>query len=205
MIDNPLFDADACIREAKAGNPNALGPVLAWLREDLRNVLRHAIPHNCRHKLQDSDLFQDVMVAVLEKFEQFRGDTVAALHAWIAELSRRLALDAVRNLCAAKRDYRREKSLAQQAASFDVPDRQNPDPAQAAIRGEEGLFLYKALKRLSEGDRELMDWSMRGVAISEIAFRLGVSLDVAYKRVGRARDRLLDVAEESVPACLLLA
>src|SRR5436309_3482088 len=75
MPHNERPDIAVLLEAAKCGNIEALSPLLNELRPALWKVAQHAIPQALRRKLDASDVVQEACVAVVQRFQTFRGDT----------------------------------------------------------------------------------------------------------------------------------
>ena len=151
---------------------------------------RSVIPTDLQHSFTDSDLTQNILVTAIKKFGEFRGETEEAFYSWMFKITKRVTLDAVRYLLAAKRVCRRETALEPNSPGFDLPDRRLTDPSEIAAKKEAAYTQDRAIRRLSPEDEELIRWLMSGDTFSSIANKLRIGLDAVYKRLARAQERL---------------
>ena len=102
------------IRLAQAGDREARGVLLHYTEKMLRSLVHRFLERHgqLRPKVGDSDLYQDIIVAALAKFDQFRGQTFAEFMAWLRCIGAHLLSNLRRRYYdTAKRDVRREVSL----------------------------------------------------------------------------------------------
>src|SRR5262249_58986411 len=112
-------------------------------------------------KLDASDLVQQTLLDAHRERARFRGQTAAALAAWLRRMLACNLADALRALRRGKRDVRRERSL--QMALDDSSARletwlldEQSSPSQAAQRQEQLLRLSDRLAELPEAQREAL-------------------------------------------------
>lgn len=56
-------------------------------------------------------------------------------------------------------------------------------------------LIDELLAYLAVDDRQLLQWQLDGYSGAEIALRLGIDIDTAYKRISRAKRRMKEVYE----------
>src|SRR5262245_9409755 len=130
-------------------------------------------------KLDASDLVQQTLLDAHRERAQFRGQTAAALAAWLRRMLACNLADALRALRRGKRDVRRERSL--QMALDDSSARletwlldEQSSPSQAAQRQEQLLRLSDRLAELPEAQREaLVRHYWQGQSLQAIATEMG--------------------------------
>jgi RNA polymerase sigma-70 factor (ECF subfamily) len=130
------------------------------------------------------DVFQEVFMRVFTRLDSLRDD--AALKPWIAQLTRRAAIDRLR-------------SEVREVSALDADRLASEEPALEQI--EEAMTVYRAVDELPSPYRDairlffLEDWSYR--AISET---LGISGGTVASRISRGLGMLREVLAEDVPA-----
>jgi RNA polymerase sigma factor (sigma-70 family) len=186
-------DLGALLKAAQHGDCKAQNLLLGELRPFMWDAANHAIAGKCRHKLEESDLVQDSYLAVVQHFHKFRGDTEKKLLAWLTTIVRHVALDAIRGIVAAKRDYRRENGRPSRWQNQDEAESAAVDPVASAIRRETVITMHRAMRGLSEGDQELITLWMADAGIGEIAEHYGLHPAAAYKRLARGLNRLAEL------------
>jgi RNA polymerase sigma-70 factor (ECF subfamily) len=181
------------IAAARRGAPDALGRIFEAARGQLLELADRELPAELRAKIGPSDLVQETAVDMHRDFARFTGTTPAECFAWLREILRHNAVDAVRHYHATrKRDVGREVSLTSMPARRDeafVERRRTPDGS--AIRREEAHAVGLALARLPAEFRlilELRYWG--GLSFIDIAPRLGRSPEAVRKLWYRAVERV---------------
>lgn len=179
---------------AQAGSPEALGQVLEACRAYLLLIAQQELEPALQAKGGASDLVQQTFLEAHQDFGQFHGSTPDALLAWM----RRLLLT---NLANFRRDYRRLKRRA--AREVALPDgdssRQGagglrgktPTPSARAMRDEQTEGLERALQRLPEDYRRVVQLRYREErSFEEIAAIMQRSQNAVRKLWSRAIERL---------------
>jgi RNA polymerase sigma-70 factor (ECF subfamily) len=132
-----------------------------------------------RAKFDPSDLVQQTLLKAHKGLDQFRGDSPAAMSAWLREILARTLSDAARGLNRGKRDVARERSL--EAALDESSARleawlaaSGMAPPEHAERNEQLLRLADALASLPEPQRQaVLQRYYEGRSLDEIAHGLG--------------------------------
>ena len=121
------------------------------------------------------DVFQDVFAKVYEHLGRLRDDD--AIRPWLAQLTRRLAVDRLR---AARREAEPASDGAEQA---------EPDAALARI--EDALAVRAAMAALPEACREVLDrFFASDESYATIADGLGIPTGTVASRISRCLARL---------------
>jgi RNA polymerase sigma-70 factor (ECF subfamily) len=92
------------LTEARTGDQQALGALLARLRAWVRHRAQGLLGRRLAARLDGSDVVQDVHLRAFEHFDQFRGDSVPQLRAWVEEILQNVITDCRRRHGAGKRD-----------------------------------------------------------------------------------------------------
>jgi RNA polymerase sigma-70 factor, ECF subfamily len=167
------------LTEARKGNKQALGTMLAQLRPWMRWQAESLLGQRLRARFDGSDIVQDVHVRAFEHFDQFQGDSVAGLRGWVEEILRNIITDCRRRNGAAKRDAGREEGGAELISNLQG---QGTTPSQGAMRNEDQARVIEALQRLPEKYRQVLQLRFfDGLPFEEIAPKIGV------KELGHAR------------------
>jgi RNA polymerase sigma-70 factor, ECF subfamily len=176
------------LNEARKGDQQALGALLVRLRGWVRGWAQGQLGQRLLARLDGSDIVQDVHLRALERFDQFRGDSVPQLRAWVAEILKNVVIDCFRRQRAGGRDPDLEvaggdlfRGLAADATT----------PSQGAMRNEQQARLSEALHRLPE--KQQLVFSLRlyeGLPFEEVARRVGVTVGNARVLMVRATERL---------------
>lgn len=152
------------------------GDELAWA-EFVDRFARyvHAIVRAYRLSENDAeDVFQDAFSRAFERLAELRDET--AVRAWLAQLTRRLALDRLRR------------------SARETPSDQLPEPAgmdEAIARLDEALVVHQALAGLSEDCREIIDrFFTRDESYRSIGEALEIPPGTIASRISRCLGKL---------------
>lgn len=178
---------------ARSGQPDALGRIFEAARGHLLQVAERELPPELRAKVGPSDLVQETAIEMQRDFARFTGTTADECFAWLRQILRNNAVDAVRHYRdRLKRDMDREVSLSAKPNRTDgalVDWRRSP--AASAIRREEADALAHVLPRLPADERQILElryWS--GMSFADIAAQLGLSPKTVRKLWHRAVERV---------------
>lgn len=147
-----------------------------------------------RHESAE-DLAQGVVVRVLEAADGFEDRGDAAFRRWLRAAARQHLADRARYWKAGKRDAGRLLRLVAGQPESGVsaraldPSAPQTGPVSFAVRREMLEIAFRALRTLSERDRELVRLRLDGVAPADIAERLGLGYDAAQRGALRAQER----------------
>jgi RNA polymerase sigma-70 factor (ECF subfamily) len=173
------YDPEHLLRQAKAGDGQALGALLVSYRNYLKLLARLQMSRRMRTKADASDAVQEVLVLAQQGFPQFRGTTEAELLAWLrqvlastlATFNRRYFGTQARQTDL-ERDLQRE--LDQVSSALDARLLVHSTPSQQAARRELGVLLSDSLARLPERYREVLILRhVEELAFADIAQRMG--------------------------------
>jgi RNA polymerase sigma-70 factor (ECF subfamily) len=199
----PGDDTDGLLRDARAGDPAALGLLLEKYRGYLGILARVQIDRRLQGKADPADLVQETFLDAHRSFPRFRGSSERELAGWLREILAANLADLVRRfLGTGRRDVRLERELAgeleQSSRALDpgLAARQST-PSQQAARREQDVLLADALGRLPDAYREvLILHHLEGLPHPEVARRLGRTVDSVKNLWARALGRLRrDVGE----------
>src|SRR5262245_46387411 len=136
-------DPEQLLRQARAGDRDALGRLLELYRNYLGVLARVEIGRRLQGKVDDSDLIQDAFLEAHRHFGQFRGTTEAELIAWLRQiLAGRLGRTVRRYFGTRRRNVHLEQELAMR---IDQSSRaldgglvaRGSTPSQQAVRREQ--------------------------------------------------------------------
>jgi len=136
------------------------------------------LDHGLGGRIDPSDIVQQTLLEAHAKASQFQGDD-AALLAWLRQALANNLRDARRALRRAKRDVRREESLADAveqssariAGMLAAPD---SSPSQRAVRGEDLIRLADSLSQMPTAQRDAIVFHhLQDCTLAETARRLG--------------------------------
>ena len=129
------------------------------------------------------DVFQEVFARTYQHLDRLRDD--AAIRPWIAQLTRRLAIDRIRA-------GSREQLVAEEV--------EPPELDETLDRLDEALTVHEAMAGLSESCREILD---RFFARDESYQTIGAELDIPSgtiaSRISRCLARLREILEGRKP------
>jgi RNA polymerase sigma-70 factor (ECF subfamily) len=173
MTEQTLSNRDSTLEA-----PSNLGAVWLDFARPLRAFLSRRVPQG----IEIDDVLQDVFVRVHRGIAAVKdGDK---LHAWIFQVARSAAVDAIR-------------SRARHTAPADAaPELEGPDAPDAEDSPERLLALCVApmLDRLDAPYREAMQLvEVAGLTQAEAAERAGITLSAMKSRVQRARVQLKEL------------
>jgi len=161
--------------------------VVATFLERYRSVLFHGIGHFGRHRSARDDLYQELVLYVLERLDADRFDSdKGSLGTWLYRVAWCRCVDLKR-----KGQNRRPAYLATGTDGF--PDRPDPSPGPGEQAGEAevGTLVRRALVNLGSEDRSLLDLRfVQGHTLGEISGRLGISHEQCKYRLKRASTAL---------------
>jgi RNA polymerase sigma factor (sigma-70 family) len=121
------------------------------------------------------DVFQEVFARTYEHLDTLRED--AAIRPWLAQLTRRLAIDSLRRLA-------REQPASQ--ATFETPD-----PRDVLAEIDESVTVHDALDRLPDNCRELLDrFFAHDHSYRMLGEALGLPPGTIASRISRCLDKL---------------
>jgi RNA polymerase sigma-70 factor (ECF subfamily) len=135
-----------------------------------------------------SGVAQEVHLRAWAGFDQFAGQTVPQLLAWIEQVLQNAVSDCRRRHGAGKRDAGQEVAGAE---LFQGMAGDGTSPSQGAGRNEQGARLVEALQRLPEKQRLVFRLRLyEGLPFEEVARRAGVSVVNARVPLLRATEKL---------------
>src|SRR4051794_17576727 len=82
----PGPDPERLLAAVRAGDRQALGPLLEQYRNYLALLARVQIGRRLRGKVDDSDLIQETFLEAHRNFDRFRGASEAELVSWLRQI-----------------------------------------------------------------------------------------------------------------------
>lgn len=193
-------DTGALIQLAHAGNSDARGRLLEAYRPYLTLLARVQIGKRLVGKADPADVVQETFLEAFRDFDSFRGVTPGELVTWLRQvLVRNLANLVRRYLGTRARDVRLEVELEADVerssmALANVLVARQSTPSQRAAKTEMAARLADALARLRDDYREVLVLRyLEGLPFSEVAERMGRSVDSVEKLWARGLARLREV------------
>jgi RNA polymerase sigma-70 factor (ECF subfamily) len=195
----PEGDPEQWLAAAREGSQEALGKLLKACQHYLLLVANEQLPGDLQAKIGASDIVQDTFLEAQRDFNQFAGTTEAELLGWL----RRMLLNNMANVNrhyreADKRTVRREVALVDGSSADLQGELVGPieTPSAQAIARESDQDLQRALVKLSEVDRQVIQWrNYERCDFAEIGRRLGRSAEAARKVWTRALEALQTILE----------
>lgn len=157
----------------------------------MRARVRARLPRLLRSKVGESDVIQEVHLAMLQRIGEFEDRGEGSFAHWLGKVLEHKIRDEVRRyLGTSKRAAWRETHAASSGSGPPIP---SPDltPGAAAAQAEERARLHDAMARLDGPDQEVLCLvHQEGLRFTEAADRLGITPDAARMRYNRALKRL---------------
>ena len=196
---------DDLLRQAAAGNPDAVNRLLEQHRAALRRVIGLRLDRRLARRVDASDVVQDVLLEASRRLPEFVREAKMPFPLWLRQLARDRIIDMHRrHRAASRRSVDREQPLAgggfADRSSFDLAaqlrDRELT-PAAATIRRELHRRFLDALDELSDEDREvILLRHVEHLGNTEVAEALGLTPPAAGMRYLRALRRLRSILGE---------
>jgi RNA polymerase sigma-70 factor (ECF subfamily) len=176
------------------GGGEAIGRALEACQQYLLLVADRELGDDLRPKVGASDLVQETFLDAQRDFRRFQGRTEGELRAWLRRiLKNNLANHAEQYRRTAKRQLGREVSLDNSAIAPIKMElkAETVSPSVQMLQQERADALHRALQRLPERYRQVIEWRHRqGCSFGEIGRRLENSADAARKIWSRALQHL---------------
>jgi len=175
-------------------SPDELSSLLAKHRDDLKRFVARQGSGLLRHETED-DLVQGVQLKALgvAALVEHRGEH--EFFAWLSSVARQYIADRHAYWSALRRKAgrmlritARHTTSAPATAGVD-PIARVTGPSTLAARREDLALATRALALLLPRDQELVRWMTEGIAIADVAERLGVGYDAAERARLRALER----------------
>ncbi len=159
------------------------GDAVAAFLERYKALLYHCIAHFEADQAIREDLYQDLVLFVLERLDREAFDAgKGSFSTWLYRVAWCRCVDQKR-----REGARRRPKLA--TVGDDVPERMDdaPGPDELAGTSEVGLVVREALGELSEEERSLLDLRfVQGETIADISEALSISIEQTKYRLRRA-------------------
>lgn len=200
--DRDASDLEHAIAAAREGEPAALFAATERLRPYLEAVARAILRGRLAGKVDPADVVQQSLLASVERFEQFEGDTPAELQRWLVAIVRNEAKNLLRYWHQDKRLVAAEDAVAGSRAIKPADDGASarlpagePSPSRVVAAREEASRMLAVLDRLPAEQRAILALRhFEGLSHAEIAERLGRTPDAirqAWVRALRSLRRAL--------------
>jgi RNA polymerase sigma-70 factor (ECF subfamily) len=198
-MTTPACDEEALLRQAMAGDQQALAALFTRYRDRLRKMVRLRLDDRLCGRIDTSDVLQDAYLDVARRFPEYVASPTVPFYLWLRSLTGQRLIDLHRrHLGAQMRDAGQEVSLNRGAlpAASSASLAQHllaglTSPSQAAIREEMRLQLQEALNSMDPIDREVVVLRhFEELSNGETAEVLCIEPAAASKRYIRALRRL---------------
>ena len=176
-----LFDSQEILAKAKQGDETAKGELLNRFRPYLNVIAQRHLDERLQSRLDYTDVVQITFLEASRDFENFRGETVESLLAWLRNILRNnIATAHQHHLAAQKRSARKEVTLRVSSESGgsslgmqDMVPSESSSPSQRMMRDEASVVLATCLEQLPETQREAIRMRyLEGMTLKEISERI---------------------------------
>jgi RNA polymerase sigma-70 factor (ECF subfamily) len=178
VLDSTVADAEL-VRACRSGNAGAWSLLVQRFS---RYVYAIAVQGYRLAEQDAEDVFQEVFARAYEHLDRLRDD--AAIRPWLAQLTRRLAVDRLRAGAREQADENAVEILDQQAvAELD--------------RLEEAMSVRQAMLTMSDDCREILDrFFARDQSYADIARALDLPMGTIASRISRCLTKLRSMLED---------
>jgi RNA polymerase sigma-70 factor (ECF subfamily) len=184
------------------GHSDAVNQTLEEFRAYLETLTFIQIDPRLRGQVRHSDIVQNTLVEAWAQLERIQALDPDARRRWLRRMLVNNLLDRVREVTAACRDGRLERSLEQPAAesACRLQDRlaaADTSPSERLMRQEEGERLFEALALLPAREREaLILQRYHGWTLAQIAAHLECTANAVAGLHARGLKRLRQLLPE---------
>ncbi len=183
------FEDDVLVEGCRRGDMRSFGPLVAKYQDRLFN----AVLRMCHDRDEAADVCQEAFVRALEKIPQFHGRS--RFYTWLFRigvnlvLSRRRRAKVVRFTSLSPEPRFADSQAGGLAAQ--LPDRREPDPAEAAMARDTHRCVLAALEALDDDFRVVVVLrDIEDMDYQQIAETLGLPVGTVKSRLHRARTML---------------
>jgi RNA polymerase sigma-70 factor, ECF subfamily len=200
-------DTIPLLRQAAAGDQNALGELWNRYRERLKRMVRLRLDRRLQGRIDPSDVLQEAFLDFARRVGEFAANPEVSFFLWLRTLTgQRLQMLHRQHLGAKMRDAAREISLHRgpmpQATSVSLAAQllgQFTSAHAKVARAEMQILLQEALNGLDPIDREILALRhFEELSNAETAEVLGIDPSAASNRHVRALRRLRQILK-SIP------
>lgn len=190
-------DEASLVAAAVAGDASALAGLLRLHGPRLREQL--SIDRRWRSILEVDDILQVTYLEAFLKITSFVAGGAGSFHAWLRRIAENNLRDAIKGLEAQKRPppavaQRKSGHEESTVELFELLGVYSSTPSRAAAIGEMSVALRSALKALPRDYAEVIRaYDLEGLAIAEVAARMGRSVGAVHMLRARAHDRLREL------------
>jgi len=196
-------DPTELIRQARAGDTDALGRLLGSYGNYLNLLARVQVGRRLQGKVDPADVVQETYLEAHRHFAGFRGQSEPEIAAWLRQILAGIISNLVRRYIGTKaRDVRLEREVAgeldqsSQALDLGFVD-PGPTPSKLVARRERSVLLADALARLPDDYRDaIVLRNLQELPFAEVAKRMDRSEDAVQKLWVRALAKLRKALDE---------
>ncbi len=196
-------DPAELIRQAHAGDTDALGRLLGSYGNYLNLLARVQVGRRLQGKVDPADVVQETYLEAHRHFPGFRGQSEPEIAAWLRQILAGIISNLVRRYLGTKaRDVRLEREVAReldqssQALDLGFVD-PGPTPSKLVASRERSVLLADALARLPDDYRDaIVLRNLQELPFAEVAKRMGRSEDAVQKLWVRALATLRKALDE---------
>lgn len=179
-----LFDSQNVLLRAKGGDETAKGELLNRFRPYLNVIAQRLLDDRLQGRMDFADVVQTTFLEATRDFDNFRGDTVESLLAWLRNILRNNVSTAHQHhLAAQKRSARKEVVLRVSSESggdslglADIVPSESSTPSQRMMRNEASVVLADCLDQIPDTQRDAVRMRyLEGMSLKEISDRTGKS------------------------------
>ncbi|HUP79145.1 MAG TPA: sigma-70 family RNA polymerase sigma factor [Pirellula sp.] len=176
-----LFDSQEILALAKQGDESAKGELLNRFRPYLNVIAQRHLDERLQSRLDYADLVQTTFLEATRDFDQFRGESVESLLAWLRHILRNNVSTAhQQHLSVQKRSARKEVTLRVSSESGgsslgmqDMVPSESSSPSQRMMRDEAAVVLAICLEQIPETQRQAIRMRyLEGMSLIEISERI---------------------------------
>lgn len=189
------------IRQAKAGDADALNALFRKYSPRVLQIVRLRLSPSLRGKLESQDIVQDAFTRAVKSFESFEVRHEGAFLHWMGELVRNAINDRYDQFRAQKRDARLENPIepaerTDSSISSSLPGN-DPTPSRVLENREDILRLSDALDKLPPEARDVIIFrDLEEQSFAEIGELTGRTEDAARMFYARAKAKLTGIFQD---------
>jgi RNA polymerase sigma-70 factor (ECF subfamily) len=194
-------ETERLLRQAQAGQAEAVGQLLARHRPYLRRLVGLRLDPQLRPRVDPSDVVQEAQIEAVRRLDGYLRRPEIPFRLWLRQITYdRLLMLRRRHVGAARRAVRRDVALPDESSAALARQllASGSAPGEQLARRELARRVRQALDRLAEADRDiLLMRNFEELSNQEVAQVLGINPAAASQRYGRALLRLRNVLLES--------
>ncbi len=176
----------ACVRQAVAGNADALQRLIIYYHDLLRELVGSRMDARLRRRVDPDDVLQDAYAAAFQSITGCSFDGPGGFYKWLETIAANQLKETVRDLHRLKRNIGREQSRPPAAATSypDLAERlvsPGTTPSRKLGRREASSAVISSMARLTDDQRTVV--RMRFIedrSVAEVAAAIGKSEDAVH-------------------------